>query len=130
MGNKKLLSLIFFILIVISCTNKNDLKNNVSKNSEAASEKISDEILKQEYEKEVLFANLVISKLEDYYTQNGFYPDFSFDLEQDILNQTPEGYYYFKIPDSPYRLIFQLTDGTGLLYISETKSWTTGKHLP
>jgi hypothetical protein len=75
----------------------------------------------------------LITKLEDYYSQNNGYPEpvgFIYgDLEKEIANKADIGFYYTWL-DWHYVLTFELLDGTGLVYFSETRLWGIAVYLP
>jgi hypothetical protein len=94
---------------------------------------IMDELLHKIYVSEISLADTLITKLEDYYSQNNKYPPpvgFIYaDLEKEIANKAGKGFYYTWL-DRHYLLTYELPDGTGLIYLSETKSWTITEYLP
>jgi hypothetical protein len=94
---------------------------------------LEDGILRKEYASEILLANSIINKLEEYYSQNNDYPEpvgFIYeDLEKEITGKSGKNFYYTWLK-SHYVLTYELPDGTGLLYFSKTKLWTISENLP
>jgi hypothetical protein len=109
--------------------------NNVTENSNENRQDwlLEDEMLRKEFVNEISLANSLINKLEYYYSKNNKYPDpvgFIYDdLEKEITNASGKTFYYTWL-DWHYVLTFELPDGTGLIYFSETKLWGIGKYLP
>jgi hypothetical protein len=92
-----------------------------------------DELLRKIYAREISLADALITKLDDYYSQNNNYPKpvgFIYnDLEKEIANKAGIGFYYTWL-DRHYVLTYELPDGTGLVYVSETRLWGITEHLP
>jgi cell division protein FtsL len=146
----KILGAIFvFLLLVFSCIcivqQNNDIQKMENKLARMENENtqysnrinhdiiIMDELLRKIYANEISLADTLITKLEDYYSQNNKYPNpegFIYaDLEKEIANKSEKIFYYTWL-DWHYLLIYELPNGTGLIYFSETKSWTITENLP
>jgi hypothetical protein len=130
---------IFVLMFAFSCTPKNGTVNKnkttiaADSNENTADSVSEDKVLRETYATEILLANTLINKLEDYYSQNNKYPkpvDFIYDdLEKEIADKSGKPFYYTWL-NSSYALTYELLDGTGLIYDSDTKLWGISAYLP